>query len=188
MIKCRSAPAVFALGVAACASVDVRTATSPDADLGALRSFNVMPQPEPGPAPGQDPVLVNSITSRVLRADIFKGFENRGYTVSAKPDFVVAYYASAKNKLDVTYWNYGYPFYPRWWRGPGVGWGPYDETVVQYTEGTVIIDVLDPTTKELLWRGQGIAHVSDDEGRYEQDLWNTVTAILEKFPGAPKGA
>jgi len=57
MIKCRSAAAVFALGVAACASVDVRTASSPDADLGALRTFNVMPQPEPGPAPGQDPVL-----------------------------------------------------------------------------------------------------------------------------------
>jgi len=44
--------------------------------------------------------------------------------------------------------------------------------------------VLDPRTKELLWRGQGVARVSDDEPQYEQELWKTVTAILEKFPQA----
>jgi hypothetical protein len=51
-----------------------------------------------------------------------------------------------------------------------------------------IIDVLDPRTKELLWRGQGVARVSDDEPQCEQDLWKTVTAILEKFPPAGKGS
>jgi len=48
----------------------------------------------------------------------------------------------------------------------------------------VIVDVVDPNTRELLWRGQGVAAVSDDEAKYEQDLWKTVTAILEKFPRA----
>ena len=177
------------LALTACASVDVRTVKSPDANLGALHTFNVMPNPE---RPAQvapsanDPMLVNSISNRALRADLVKGFENRGYTLADTPDFSVAYYASTKQKLDVTNWDYGYPFYPIWWGGYGPGWGPYDSTVTQYTEGTVIVDVINPQTKDLLWRGSGVATVSDDEARYEQDLWKTVTAILEKFPQAPQ--
>jgi hypothetical protein len=179
--------------LAACASVDVRTAKSPDANLGALQTFNVMQAPDPGPPTANsanDPVLVNPVTSRALRTDVFKGFESRGYAVSDTPDFLVAYYASAKKKLDVTDWDYGYPFYSRWWSPMGPGWGPEwgpAGIVTQYTEGTVIIDVLNPQSKELLWRGQGVAQVSDDEPRYEQDLWKTVTAILDKFPRAQQG-
>ena len=56
--------------------------------------------------------------------------------------------------------------------------------VTEYTQGTVIVDVVDPSTRELLWRGQGVATVSDDEAQYEQDLWKTVQAVLEKFPRA----
>ncbi len=163
-----AAPAAI-LALAACASVDVRTVTSPDA-----------PERPPQFAPSaNDPMLVNSISNRALRADLVKGFEGRGYALADNPDFAVAYYASTTQKLDVTYWDYGYPFYPRWWGGWGPGWGPYDSTVTQYTQGTVIVDVINPKTKELLWRGSGVATVSDDEARYEQDLWKTVTAIHE---------
>ena len=184
-----AAPAAM-LALTACASVDVRTATSPDANLGALRTFNVMSNPEqrtPSAPGANDPMLVNSISNRALRADLVKGFENRGYALADKPDFAVAYYASTKQKLDVTSWDYGYSFYPRWWGGWGPG-GPYDPTVTQYTQGTVIIDVINPETKELLWRGSGVATVSDDEKQYEQELWKTVTAILEKFPQARQGS
>lgn len=173
--------AILAAVLAACSSVEVRTATSPDANLAALQTFNILPQPPPPPAvhPPNDPMLVNSISSRALREDVYRAFEQRGYAISDTPDFLVAYYASARTKLDIQYWDYGYPFYPRW--GGPWGWGPY-ETATPYTEGTVIIDVLDPKTKELLWRGQGVAQVSNDESKYVQDLWKTVSAILEKFP------
>jgi hypothetical protein len=178
------------LALAACASVDVRTVTSPDANLAALRTFNVMPNPNPRPEYAQstnDPMLVNSISNRALRADLVTGFENRGYVLADKPDFAVAYYASTQQKLDVTYWDYGYPFYPEWYGG-GFGPGPYSPTVSQYTQGTVIVDVINPNTKELLWRGQGVATVSDNQAQYEQDLWKTVTAILDKFPQARSGS
>jgi len=184
------AAAAAVLALAACASVDVRTATSPDANLGALRTFSVMPNPERPPqfAPSKnDPMLVNSISNRALRADLVKGFQGRGYALADNPDFAVAYYASTTQKLDVTYWDYGYPFYPGWWGGGAPGWGPYDSTVTQYTQGTVIVDVINAKTKELLWRGSGVATVSDDEAKYEQDLWKTVTAVLEKFPQARQG-
>jgi hypothetical protein len=181
--------AIFAL--TACASVDVRAVTSPDANLSALHTFKVMSNAKPRSPVAQasnDPMLVNSISNRALRADLVKGFESRGYVLSDKPDFAVAYYASTKEKLDVTYWNYGYAYYPHWWGGWGPGFGAYEPTVTQYTQGTVIVDVVDPNTKELLWRGQGVATVSDDEAQYEKDLWKAVTAILDKFPQAQQGS
>jgi len=196
IVRFLHAAAVVAL--AACASgVQVRTALSPDASVSGLRTFRVEATPKPSIASTQstnDPMLVNSISNRALRADLQQGFEKLGYAINdSTPDFCVAYYASTTQKLDITSWNYGYPFRPRAWRGWGFyqpRFGPaFDPTVTQYTQGTVIVDVFDPKTKDLLWRGQGVANVSENQQQYTQELQTTVTAILAKFPAAaPKVA
>jgi len=191
-----TAAGLLALG--ACApAISVRTALSPDASLTGLHTFRVLPTPQPKIAGAvsstNDPMLVNSISNRALRADLAQEFAGLGYVASdSNPDFCVAYYASTNQKLDVTYWDYGYAWRPHWWsgwgrrwgRGWGGDWGIQSPTVTQYTEGTVIVDVIDPKTKDLLWRGQGVAAVSDDEAQYEQVLKKTVAAIVDKFPGA----
>lgn len=171
----------------ACApAIDVRTITSPDARFTTLRTFRVLSVPRPPrgePLDANHPMLANSITNRVLRQAIVLGFESRGYLLDERsPDFTVAVYASAREKLEVTYWNYGYPWYPRWWSR----WSPRRAVpmVTEYTEGTVIIDVIDPGSRDLLWRGRGVAVVSDDEQEYLKHLRNTVAAILERFPRA----
>ena len=56
--------------------------------------------------------------------------------------------------------------------------------VQEYTQGSLIVDVIDPTTQELIWRGQGVAVVSSDPAAYGKDLAQSVTAILKKFPQA----
>src|SRR5437773_1547174 len=167
------------------------------ASLTGLHTFRVLPTPKPKIAGAvsstNDPMLVNSISNRALRSDLAQEFAGLGYVASdSNPDFCVAYYASTNQKLDVTYWDYGYAWRPHWWsgwgqrsgRGWGGDWGIQSPTVTQYTEGTVIVDVIDPKTKDLLWRGQGVAAVSDDEAQYEQVLKKTVAAIVDKFPGA----
>jgi hypothetical protein len=191
--------AAAAFTLAACApGIQVRTALSPDASLHGLRTFRVLPTPKPKIAgvvsSTNDPMLVNSISNRALRTDLAQEFAGLGYVASdSNPDFCVAYYASTKQQLDVSYWDYGYTWQPRWWSGWGRrwgrGWGPdwgmqSAPMVTQYTEGTVIVDVIDPKTKELLWRGQGIAAVSANEQLYEQDLKKAVEAIVDKFPAA----
>jgi hypothetical protein len=176
------------LATTACApAIHVRTAADPNANLASLRTFRVLPTPgrraNAAPASNTDPMLQNSITNRALRADLAQAFEQRGYTAdTTNPDFAVAYYASAREKLNVTYWDYGYPFWrpSGWW-----AWGPGPVAQVnEYTQGTVIVDVIDPKTKTLLWRGQGVADVSDNPQKYAQELAKTVTAIVNKFPRA----
>jgi Domain of unknown function (DUF4136) len=190
-----TAAAAFAL--AACASgIQVRTAVTPDESLKGLHSFRVLATPKPKIAGAvsstNDPMLVNSISNRALRSDLAQEFARLGYVQKdSNPDFCVAYYASTNKQLDVTYWDYGYRWQPGWWGGWhrrwGRGWGPDWATqpvVSQYTQGTVLVDVFNTKTKELLWRGQGIATVSNNEQQYEQDLQKTVEAIVDKFPAA----
>jgi hypothetical protein len=164
-------------------SIVVQTVSGPATDISTLQTFRMLPTPvsrDDVALDANDPMLVNSLTNRELRRHIVAGFIGRGYRVDEeRPDFVVAFYASTRPTLDVTNWNYGYPFRPRWWRGWELRPGPI---VTEYTEGTVIIDVLEPKTKELLWRGRGIAMVSDDVNVYVKELCATVHAILDEFP------
>jgi hypothetical protein len=195
----------LAVSSAACSSgIHVSTTTAPDASLAGLRTFRVLNAPQrraDAPALSQsDPMLDNSITNRELRSDLTQGLEAKGYALDTdNPDFVVAYYAGTKEKMDTTYWNpdpywrYGYRglgyrgFGYRGWAWPWYGFAaPYPAMQLQeYTQGTVIVDVVDPRTKELLWRGQGVAAVSDSPSTYSKELDRTVTAILKKFPHAP---
>ena len=180
--------AAFTLLAAGCApAFDSRSALSPEADLASLHSFGILPAPRVRPGveqlPANHPMLVNSITNQALRRAVRLGFESRGYVVNdSAPDFVVAFYASPDQELDVMWWDYGYPWRPRWWRGWGDHATQYLATL--YAEGTVIVDVLDAERRELLWRGQGVAVVADDVNEYVAELQRTVVAILNTFPAA----
>ena len=130
---------------------------APDAGFTALHTFQMLPGParrDGQAATGvDDPMISNSIANRAIREQIVKAFEGRGYTrVERNADFAVAFYATAREKLDVNAWDYGYPFYPGSPRYPR----PV-ERVTTYTEGSVIIDVIKPVTRDLLWRGEGKA-------------------------------
>ena len=182
--------AAAALSLAACASLpEVRTVVSPDGGIGSLHTFSVLPVPRHvGRGKWSNaPMLENSGSNRALRNALVQGFASRGYAVvDSNPDFAVAYYAATSDKLDIMRWDYGYAWWPRWWRGWGQMGpvGPMEAT--EYAKGTVVVDVIDPRTRDLLWRGKGLAPVSGDERAYERDLQKTVTAILAGFPRAQR--
>ncbi|MFI5280813.1 MAG: DUF4136 domain-containing protein [Gemmatimonadales bacterium] len=175
--------AVTAMTVTACGpSIRVTTTVAPDASFTELRKFRILTPParRDGRRIPNDPMLVNSITNQALLTNITDAFIGRGYALDpAAPDFTIAYYASARERLDVTQWNYGYP--GRW-----DGWHPSGAVMsaVPYTEGTVIIDVINPKNNELLWRGRGQSVTSTDPAEFQKDLRDAVQAIVRKFPAA----
>jgi hypothetical protein len=163
-------------------SIEVRTMASPDRGLTGLHTFRVLPSParRDGRAVtgADDPMISNSIANRAIREHIEKAFLGRGYLIAERnPDFAIAFYATAREKLDVTLWDYGYPFYPGWPR-----YGRPVQTVTEYTEGSVIIDVIDPRSRELLWRGEAKARLSDDMSKNVDLLATAAEAIVGKFP------
>ena len=185
MLKISKLSALAAVVVVAGAcgrSIEVQTMAAPDAGLSALHSFRMLPGParrDGGVVSGEDdPMISNSIANRTLRERIAKAFEDRGYTIDERnADFGVAFYATAREKLDVTTWDYGYPFYPRWRY-----YEPPAQTITQYTEGSVIIDVVKPGTGELLWRGVGKAELIDSPAKNLEQLAKAAEAIVSRFP------
>jgi len=181
----RTVPLLVAAGLlfAACSPIRVSTMVAPDANLGSLRTFKVLNVPARRTAAAQalqnDPMFENSISNRAIRNHLTAAFSARGYAVDdVNPDFTVAYYASRRGQLDVTAWDYGY-------RGRWGGWreGPGMVEVRPFVEGTVIVDVVNPKTHELVWRGRGVSDVSDDPETYTQNLNRTVKEIAKRFPG-----
>ena len=162
---------------AACNRVQVRTLTAPDADISSRPTFRLMSAPRRTrnvQLSSNDPLLVNSITYRRIRDAIRSALEKRGYQYSEDTAaMAIAYYATAQPKLDIRNFNYGYS-----WRR-----FPRERTeVYEYEEGTVIVDAVDPATREMLWRGEGRAAVSDDPEKYSQQLEKAVAEIIAKFP------
>lgn len=204
--------ALIGTAIIGCSSggVQVKTSVDPNADLAALHTFYVLTPParseNASPLSANDPMLDNSITNKALRGDLAQALEARGYTTASQQnaDFQVAYYAGTSTKLDTTYWGgprldrawrYGYrgrrgswawPYYGAAYYGPMNPWGygAGRATVTSSTEGKVIVDITDPRTNELLWRGQGVEPVSSDPTQYANDLQSVVTAIVAKFPQA----
>jgi hypothetical protein len=63
-------------------------------------------------------------------------------------------------------------------------WGTGQVSVTSSTQGQVIVDLTDPRTNELLWRGQGVEPVSNDPVKYASQMQGVVNAIIAKFPQA----
>ena len=168
--------------------VPVRTIVAPQAFLSELHSYNILPVPprrDGRPAAGAyDPMVNNSITNRALRESIAATLDARGYAFEEEtPDFAIAFYASAREKLDVTAWDYGYPYWPPWRRPV-----PPAQTVTRYTEGMVVIDVLNAKSRDLLWRGEGTAVLTNDPADDAKLLQDVAVAIVNKFPRATRRA
>lgn len=179
-----AALALVAVATACGGSIGVRTMAAPDETLVGLSTFRVLPAPprrDGRSASGEDdPMINNSIANRALRAQITRAFQDRGYTFSElNPDVVVAFYATTHEKLDIGVWDYGYPYPALWPPSPRSAM-----PVVPYTEGSLVIDVLNARTRRLLWRGEGRAELRDDPVESIKLLEKAAAAIVKEFPKA----
>jgi hypothetical protein len=101
----------------------------------------------------RDPLANNQIWSNDVKQAIRTDLAEHGYVeaTSGHPDFYVAFYVGLKDRYDVNAMGYGLPVFHRrgWWGWPG----GYDVWSVPYTQSTLIVDVIDAKTNQLVWRG-----------------------------------
>ncbi|WP_083232511.1 DUF4136 domain-containing protein [Endozoicomonas atrinae] len=112
-----------------------------------------------------------------------RGFQ-RVDSDKADVDFLVNYIASQKTRREerqVTT-SFGYGFSP--W-GLGVS---TDSRVQEYEEGSLIIDIIDPETKQVVWRGRSRARIQEDLSPEQRTarINEAVAKILEGFPRPEK--
>lgn len=148
--------------------VTTSAATSPNANLASYRTFAFYRADTP-----KQVAFERSPAGQVVQERIAADLQAKGLTETQEnPDLLVAYHSKLQQKTDVTDWGYG-GFY---WGGPG------DVTVDQYTQGTLIVDFIDPKTKQVVWRGTASAVANNPENPDTGKIASAVDKLMKKYP------
>ena len=117
----------------------------------------------------RNPALNSELVKKRLDADIERALTAKGLTkVSGPSDLNVRYRFGSVRKAELE-------SYPAGWRGFGTR-----IVRVPYTEGTLVIDLRDPTTRSLVWRA--ISRQEKIDGfKIEGKLDDTVRKSIEKY-------
>ncbi len=172
-------PILMTLCALACSSVYVTSDYDVTMDFGSLETYDWAPPPE---GASKDPRVNNRLFDGRVRRAIDYELSQRGYRMVANgsPDFWVTYHVALDRKLDVTTVQ-NYPVHYGSYRT----WGGYSETHVrEYEEGTLLIDVVAPESKSLIWRGTALTEVREQSSPEERTarIDEIVGAVLAKFP------
>jgi hypothetical protein len=73
------------------------------------------------------------------------------------------------------------------WVGDGAGVGSVEwvrpvATEQDYREGTLVVDLYDAKTKQLIWRGSAEDTVSNDAAKNEKNMDKSDVKMFKKFP------
>lgn len=176
----RSTLAIAVALLAACASKPtIRSNLDPAADFSKFQTYGYFDEVT-GRAPAYD-----SFATRYIKNAIDHELQLRGFKKSNEPQLLVNTHVQTKDKVQVTetpyaggYYGYRYGMY---------GWGAGVSTSVDnYTEGTLNVDVVDVTSKKLLWEGIAVGRIHEKSRDDPQAAINEVVRqIFEKFPTQP---
>ena len=169
------------LVLAGCSSFNVRTDWDPDASLDDFdRYFFLEPAPR---AEGTNPFADNDLLRKRVRESIERILAERGFRATSdrgEADFLVTYAVMLDDRLSINGYTTGSAGYHR---RAGYGFGYSSASVRQYQESTLMLDLLDPETELLVWRGWGTGIVrTRDRDRGAARLDKGVRAILDRFP------
>lgn len=129
-----------------------------------------------------DPEVRKTIRTAVEQSLSAKGYEQAD---RSQANFLVAWFGAIEQKIkkeniDHFYAPYGYGTLHR---DPTLNPGS-PRPIMEYEEGTLIIDIMDPDDRRIIWRGSGSGRVVEDRSRQAalNNLSRSVSKILEPFP------
>ena len=121
-----------------------------------------------------NPALNSELVGKQIEADIESSLTTKGLVkVTGRSDLNVRYTLGTRRNVETE-------AYPAGWRGLGTR-----IVRVPYAQGTLVIDLRDPTTRSLVWRA-----IATDEKRdatkLEGKLHDMVRKSIEKYPSKKK--
>ena len=184
----------FAL-LASCASSPPQPTVDfkPDYDFSAVKTLGFYH--ESGEVSGDNPIPLSDMERDRIDLALENALKKKGYgwdEDGAEADLLVSWHLVTQDKTDVRtyetpsmgvgYGRYGgynrYSMYSCW------GCSQTEVSVKNYTEGTFIVDMIDPKLKKSVWRSV-IQSRLKGEPQHDQDKYNAAAdRILADFPAA----
>jgi hypothetical protein len=127
--------------------------------------------------PESNGVVTNSLVLSRIHDAVSEGLRSKGIVENrTNPDLFVVTHVGAENQQDIDYW----PSVGGWrhwgWMGP-------DVIVQRYVEGTIVLDMVDAKTNQLVWRSVSTATGSDlIDVQSEKKVDKMVASALKHFP------
>lgn len=122
---------------------------------------------------GMDRSKLNAIDKKRFISAITVTLEAKGLVKNTEnPDFLVNVIVKGKERIDV---SENYPYGYGWWYTPSV-------SVRQYTENTILIDLIDTEKKVLVWQGIGTGQFGSNVEDRDAYVLEAVHKILENYP------
>lgn len=135
-----------------------------------------------GPAdalPTGDPRLDNNpFFEDHLEGAVEKQFAARGLervAAGVTPDLLVHYHANINQRFEVNGVD----------REHGYCYENCEPKVIEYEQGTLVIDVVDTHTNKVVWRGwaqDSVQGMIDNQDRMERKINEAVTKMMKEFP------
>ena len=105
--------------------------------------------------------------------------------VEANPDVWVNYHASTTTETQLRTDSYGYSmggYGMAGWGYYGMAAGPVSSTtrVVEYTKGTLVVDIWDAASKELVWRGMVTDTLPDNVQKAEKLVVRAIGKMADQ--------
>jgi hypothetical protein len=158
---CASGPRVYAHAV-------------PDFSPSSYRTYGFLKNADAGAA-GYSTLLTQYLEGAAARQ-----LQSLGYEPAADPDLLVNFHVVTRDKLQVTPTSSAYY---GWRRAYAWGGTAYASEVRSFTEGTLNIDLVDSSRKQLVWEGVAVGRVTEQKLRNPQPAIDAaVAAIFARFP------
>ncbi len=152
---------------------DVKTDFDKDANFAAIKTFTVK----------LGTSWNNPLSEKRVIAEIEQTLTEKGWKMADdQPDAVVVLHgATDKEKTLNTFYSGGYGGYG--WRGRGgMGMGTATTTTSEYLVGTLVVDIFDAKSKELMFRGTATDELSDKAEKNLKKLDKATTKMFKDFP------
>lgn len=153
------------------------------ADFSRFKTFNFVEEPT------TDDRDYRSLETTYLRTAVTYELTDRGLVLSDQPDIVVNFSIETREQLSsrITPTVRYAPGYVPYYGVYAPGWGMTHQTRIdQYTEGRLIIDLIDPAARRLIWQGSTQKALTDrDYQNAKKTLSRAVMDIFSRFPIAP---
>jgi hypothetical protein len=171
---------VMMLMVSGCgSSISVNNDYDVNAPFADYKTYDWMPQPAAAPGNAKTAVQRNDLLDKRIKNAVADVLVEKGLVPdAANPDVLLAYHVGVKDKVQVTDWGYRYG--DAYW-----GWGGRDIDVYNYKEGTLIIDMIDAGTNQLVWRGAGQKALDDGKQtpqKSDELIRKVVGKIMSQYP------
>jgi hypothetical protein len=177
--------AVLGMAVlAGCSEYEIQHDYDVDSNFNAFKTYAWMPRTVTN-ASGSATTAIqsNTLLDKRIEGAVDAQMQAKGFVPNQEnPDLLVVHHVGLKDKVDVTDW--GYTYAGSYWGG-GLG---RSVDVYQYTEGTLIVDLVNANNKQLVWRGSatGVVEPGRTPEQIEARVNDVVRRIFENYPPKKK--